>query len=101
MKLKYFLPLLFYISVPIIGSGTELDPYRADVPALLLKIPGLVVNAQIPSNPDGTPKFSDTYIWIPDRLLPPGLTAIPNTTARAAIKARDPKADPDGMEKTK
>lgn len=48
----------FYLS-QIIGDGTELNPYRADVADL-----GKPYAAIIPSNPDGTPKFQRALVIV-------------------------------------
>jgi len=92
--------LLFFVALPIIGSGTEDDPYRPDLPPILLKLRAIKISAHIPSNPDGTPKFANAIVWIPDRIpVPPGVTALDTTTVLTIIKSRDATADLTNMEK--
>jgi hypothetical protein len=92
-----------YILVALTGTGTDTDPYRPNFPITvppLTSLPGFRWSAHIPSNPDGTPRFADCYVWIPDSFtLPEGVSIAPIDSARATIVARDAKAKPQDMER--
>ena len=85
-----------YIEVPIIGSGAPRsqkephgDPYR---PAIALP-----KRAVIPSNPDGSPKFTTCLVWIPDQYetsIDRTIVRIPIKRARALIRELDPRLNP-------
>jgi hypothetical protein len=82
-----------YIEVPIIGSGTKEDPYRASV--------AVPRSCLIPSNPDGSPKFATTLVWVPDKYdkdVDPRITRIPLAEGRVLAKQMDPNANLDKME---
>jgi len=78
------IPSLAYFRVPITGSGTEVDPFHAQMPELLTEHPefgtvnllALSYSSLIPSKPDGTPYHEKALIRIlpqpdrPDYLLP-------------------------------
>ena len=88
-----------YILLPITGTGTENDPFRPAIPAAVLALPGLKWSAHIPSNPDGTPRFANCHVWIPDSIVLPGtVTIIARDTARSAIIGRDGRVNPKDME---
>lgn len=82
-----------YLEVPIIGSGARGDQYRAN-----LRVPKSCV---IPSNPNGSPKFSSTLVWVPDRFdaeVDRRLRRIPSGEARTLVAQMDPRASVDRME---
>lgn len=83
-----------YLQLPITGTGTREDPFRPQFPVTIppiTSLPRFRWSAHIPSNPNGTPRFANCYVWIPDSFtLPDGVTIIPLNTARAALKTRDP-----------
>lgn len=91
-----------YLLRPIVGTGTQADPFRPGFPNTIPPItdlPGFRWNVHIPSNADGTPQFADCYVWIPDSFtLPGGVVVVPLNTARTAIITRDPKTNPAHME---
>jgi len=49
-----------WVRVAIIGTGTDDDPYRPDLPT------GIEWRAQIPSNADGSPRLADSVVWVSD-----------------------------------
>ena len=91
-----------YLLRPITGTGTRTDPFRPSFPVTIppiTSIVGLRWTAHIPSNPNGTPRFADCYVWIPDSIsLPAGVVIVPLGTARTAIKVRDPRIKTGSME---
>lgn len=90
---------LAWILLPITGDGSRENPYRPNLPLTVREIPNLRWSAHIPSNADGTPKFTDAYVWIPDNFTLPGSVVVINTlTARTQIKARDPNVSLTGLE---
>lgn len=92
-----------YLLVSITGTGTQDDPFRPLFPVTIppiTSLPGFRWTAHIPSNPDGTPRFTDCYVWIPNTFtLPGGITVQPLTIARTAMLTRDPRTKPSHMER--
>lgn len=85
-----------FIRVPIIGSGTRANPYRPALPPVAVRW-----SAHIPSFPDGQPRYSNAYVWVPQGVhgqLPPEVTRVPRDEAYTAIRQRDPDARPEAME---
>lgn len=66
-----------WVVTPVIGTGTKTDPYRAEV----IGQPGVRVWTILPSNPDGTPKFSRTLAVVQGTgpALQAAAAALPNT----------------------
>lgn len=78
-----------YVEVPIIGSGTREDPYRANL--------RVSKSAVIPSNPDGSPKHKTTVVWVNDKYdneIERGKRRIPTEEAKELIRQIDPKLQP-------
>jgi hypothetical protein len=101
--------LLTWLLVPVTGTGTRRNPYRADWPvffkladmeAVIGAIPGFKATCQFLNNPvTGAPTTADVYCWIPDRItLPVGTVTITQATARTAVRGRSGASDPVFME---
>lgn len=92
-----------YLLLAIVGTGTNDDPFRPLFPTTVPpweSLPGFRWSAHIPTNPNGTPQFSNCYVWVPDSFIPPvGVIFEPTATARNTIITRDPKANPSQMER--
>jgi len=81
-----------YVEATIIGTGTERDPFRADVPL------GLKYTAHIPSKPDGTPKFLTAVVWIrPGQFIDPSLTQISRDEAVEKLRVRSDRVDDSSL----
>lgn len=92
-----------YLLLAVVGTGTQDDPFRPLFPVTVPPIdllPGFRWAAHIPSNPNGTPKFSNCYVWLPDSFIPPlGVIFEPTDTARNAMQTRDPGVNSRHMER--
>jgi len=82
-----------YVEVPIIGTGTERDPYRPSLPAGVTRW-----SAHIPSNPDGRPRFLTALVWIPPNQPMTGLSPIDRNTALDIARTRDNRIDDSSLE---
>lgn len=87
-----------YYECPIKGTGTVKDPYRPDKPSFITRW-----SAQIPSNSDGTPKFSNCIVWVPDKILmplilPSNFKKLEEEIARNIIITRDFQTQYDHIE---
>jgi len=91
-----------YLLLAVVGTGTQPDPFRPLFPVTvppMTEQPGFRWSAHIPSNPNGTPIFSNCYVWVPDSfILPIGVIFEPLETARSTINTRDSKVNPRHME---
>ena len=81
--------------LPLIGSGTFLDPYRADVPKGVL-----AHSAHIPTDSDGVPIYLDAPVsFDADLIIPPSITSSlrGQQMIRELMLARDEKAVLEAM----
>ncbi len=77
-----------FIEVPIIGTGTQKDPYRPKLPA------NMDWSAYIPTGSDGRPLLDKCYVCIADnRPVPAEGKGVVKQDAHQAILARDPGID--------
>lgn len=89
-----------YLEVPIIGSGEprtarnpQGDSYRGAVT--------VGKSCVIPSNPDGSPKFTTAIVWVPDKYeteIPRAIPRIPLAQGRQLARQMDPSANLDRLE---
>ncbi len=82
-----------YIEVPIVGSGTREDPYRAGI--------NVSKSCLIPTNPDGTPQNTTALVWVADKYdaeVDRSIRRIPAAEGRALARQIDPKVNTDSME---
>lgn len=83
-----------HLEVPIIGTGTRDDPFRADLPD------GADYQACIPTGPDGRPLHMTCVVVVADgSRVPARAKALSQNEARTRIRNQDPKADPTVMER--
>jgi hypothetical protein len=83
-------PALGYYQVPIIGSGSLDDPYRADLPT------GLVFSATIPTEKNGKPITDKTVVRVTEatdeaKAKLGNLKQLDRITARKILSELDPK----------
>jgi len=99
MKKHLITILLFYVLVPITGSGTRESPYLPDWPGLvgvktyaqiLALVPTFRWSCYVKNDPvTGAPLTSNMYCWVPDDIIPPGkVVAVSKFLARQEIKLR-------------
>lgn len=107
--MKHFILILIaWVLLPVVSTPSgnmrpngvvcQADPgkfcYEPNIPSGVRALPGFRYAVHAPSNADGTPKFSDVYVWIPDSIFTSTkLSAVPMSTARNQILSRDPIID--------
>lgn len=78
-----------YIKVPVIGTGTEDDPYRPDLPVEMIEW-----SAHIPTDDKGVPLYPDVYVLISEgKLITTDLqqAEVSKSVVEQDMLIRDPK----------
>ena len=84
-----------FIEIPIIGTGTQRDPYRPKLPV------GVTYSAYIPTGKDGRPVFSKCLVCVPDALpVPADGKLFAKQDAILSINDRDSKIDTSKLKVT-